>query len=88
MAGGGGGAVAKNVSYHNEEQWGEGGRGGGGGYSLVDCFGGLTVEHAFLSRRSTVPLLLVETPPTFAALRTFLPCSTQNNCCPSYILPL
>ena len=38
---------------------------GGWGYSLVACLSHLTIDHASLSRRSTVRRLLVETPPTF-----------------------
>ncbi|CAM9690496.1 unnamed protein product, partial [Sphacelaria rigidula] len=43
----------------------------GGAYSFVACLGRLTIDHASLSRRSAV-LLLIETSPTFrCSLRFF-----------------
>ena len=39
---------------------------GRGAYSVVACLSDLTIDHAYLSRRSTVPTpnSLIETPPT------------------------
>ena len=42
------------------------GRGGGGGYSFVACLSRLSIDHASLSRRHAVPILLIiEIPPAF-----------------------
>ena len=44
-----------------------------GGYSFVACLSLLTIDHAPLSRRSTVPTHIVETLPTFRCSFTFFP---------------
>ena len=38
---------------------------GGGGYSFVACLSRLTLDHASLSRRGTVPTTIIEAPLTF-----------------------
>ena len=58
-----------------------GGRGrGGGAHSLVACLSRLTVDHAPLSRRSTVPTPLIDTPPTFGRSSRFFSIHYIKNC--------
>ena len=49
--------------------------GGGGAYSFVACLSSLTMDHAFLSARSTVHTPNRDTSNIWA-LSTFLPCAT------------
>ena len=42
-------------------------------YSFVACLSHLTIDHASLSRRSTVPTPIVETPPAFGCSLRFSP---------------
>ena len=51
--------------------------GGGGGYLFVACLSHLAIDHASLSRRSTVPIPNKHLQhPTFGALGTLVPCIT------------
>ena len=56
-----------------------GGEGGGGAYSFVACLSNLTIDHASLSRRSTVPTPNRDTSNIWALI-TRLPYTTSKNC--------
>ena len=49
------GGVIGSEACRSKRRWGGSGEGGGGGYSCVACRSRLTIVHASLLRRSTVP---------------------------------
>ena len=61
--------VSSGLKVGLETRW------GGGGYPFVVCLNHLTIDHAFLSRRSTVPTPKRDTSNT-RALITLLPYTT------------
>ena len=70
LAGGGYSIFMHGRSRMTIRPWG----GGGGGDSFVACLSHVTVDHASLSRRSTVPTANRKHLQHLCALSTFLPC--------------